>query len=111
MGLRIFIFALIFLTGCRKSTEEIPRGIISRDSMIFIMADIHIAEARIMKSGSKSSNRDLRSAYMQKVLTKSGVDTARFRKSFDYYSLHPEIFAEMYEDVVVVISKKQAESK
>ncbi len=105
---KIIIFSLVFLAACTNDPNEIPEGIVARDSMVNVMAEIHIAEARIMKAGNRSEMKDLKSAYMQQVLSNAGIDTARFRKSFDFYSTHPEIFAVMYEEVVVAISKKQA---
>lgn len=109
MTLRILFFYIIFVAGCRISDTALPKGIIPRDSMVTIMADIHIAESRLIKAGSSALQRDVKSAYLQQVLLSAGVDTSRFLKSFDYYSIHPGVFAEMYEDVVVEISKKQAD--
>lgn len=102
------IFLIIFFFGCNKSSE-IPDGIISPDSMVTIMADIHVAESRLVVAGSMGTQRDVKSAYIHQVLKKAEVDTSRFLKSFDYYSLHPEQFAELYEQIVVELSKRQAE--
>ncbi len=79
--------------------------------MVIIMADIHVAESQMVRAGGKGLDKDIRSAYLQKVLSAAGTDTTRFMKSFDFYSTHPEIFAEMYEEVVVEISKRQAEKR
>jgi Domain of unknown function (DUF4296) len=104
MALAIFVLA-----SCQsESTQEIPAGVISRDSMVKIMADVHIAEARMQISDIRNSNPALKNTYLQEVLRRSGTDTARFNFSFKYYSGNPEIFAAMYEDVIVEISKRQA---
>ncbi len=109
MSIRILFFVLIFLAGCKDTVNEIPAGIIARDSMVTIMADIHVAESQMARAGGKGLDKDVRSVYLHKVLSAAGTDTTRFMKSFDFYSTHPEIFAEMYEQVVVEISKRQAE--
>ncbi len=97
------------MSACRSSTPEIPKDIIQPDSMVIIMADIHVAESRMVVSGSMGTQRVVKSVYLQQVLLKANVDTARFLKSFDFYSLQPELFAEMYEQIVVELSSRQAE--
>ncbi len=77
--------------------------------MVLIMANIHVAESRMVVSGSMGTQRDIKSVYVQQVLLQANVDTARFLKSFDFYSLHPELFAEMYEQVVDELSSRQAD--
>lgn len=102
-------FAIFALTSCQSdSAKEIPAGVISRDSMVKIMADVHIAEARMQISDIRNSNPALKNTYIQEVLRRSGTDTTRFNFSFKYYSANPEIFASMYEDIIVEISKQQA---
>jgi len=81
MALRILFFLIILTVGCNVSSTDIPEGIITRDSMITIMANIHIAESRLIKAGSIALQRDVKSAYLQQVLLSAGVDTARFLKS------------------------------
>ncbi len=108
--LRFFLLAtiIIFFAGCSADEPEIPDGIVARDSMVTLLAEVHIAEATLIKSGSKGLDITIKSAYLQDVLNNAGVDTARFLQSFDFYSTQPEMFAEMYEEVVVEISKRQS---
>ena len=111
MNARGIIFCILFLVGCENKSEVIPPGIISKDSMISIMADIHIAESRLVVAGVIFKQKDIKSAYMRKVLSEASVDTTRFLKSFDFYAARPVVFSEMYEQVIVEISKRQAEEK
>jgi hypothetical protein len=104
-----WVFIFFLLTGCTSATVEIPENIIPADSMVTIMADLHVAEATMMNAGGY--NRDMKSAYITNVLSKSGIDKNRFQKSFDFYSSNPSLFADIYENVVVEISKRQAELK
>jgi len=112
MSFRTLLVFLLLLAGCSNQSEEIPPGIISKDSMISIMADIHIAEARLINAGGVVvKQKDVKSAYMRKILSEASDDTTRFLKSFDFYATHPEIFSQMYEQIIVEISKRQAEEK
>lgn len=107
---RVLLLAItiIFFAGCAGVEPEIPEGIVARDSMVTLLAEVHIAEATLIRSGSKGLDINIKSAYLQEVLTNAGVDTTRFLQSFDFYSTQPEMFAEMYEEVVVEISKRQS---
>lgn len=102
----------IVITSCNKKGEhDIPNDIFSRDSMVTVMAKIHIAEALLNQYGSQTSQIDFKAAYLQKLILENGIDTARFNKSFDYYASHPDLFAGVYEDVINEISRQQAEGK
>jgi len=79
--------------------------------MVHIMAMFHIAEARIMFAGSRATLPDVRMTYLREVLAHANVDTTRFLRSFDFYANKPALFASMYEDVIVDISKQQAEAR
>ncbi len=109
--LTLLIMIIIFFPGCSGEEQEIPAGIVSRDSMVTLLTEVHIAEATLIKSGSKGLDINIKSAYLQQVLNNAGVDTTRFLRSFDFYSTQPEMFAEMYEQVVVEISKRQSKAK
>ena len=101
-------FIILICISCNDNKNTLPEGIIPRDSMIVILADIHIAEAKLQNAGPAFRDKTFKSAYLQQVLRKAGVDSSRFLGSFDYYSSHPEIFSIMYEQVIVEISKRQA---
>lgn len=106
---KLLVFAIFVLASCQtKNSNELPAGVISRDSMIRILAEVHVAEARMQISDIRNSNPELKNTYLQEVLKRSGTDTASFNYSFKYYSANPEVFASMYEEVIVEISKKQA---
>ena len=112
--LRFSFILILFLCGfysCSKNGGTIPEGVIPKDTMISVMADIHLAESRLMMSGKYAQNTNLKSTYMQEVLHRSNIDTSRLQKSFSYYSSQPELFSEMYDKVMEEISKRQATAK
>ena len=91
-------------------TPEAPAGTIPKDTMIALLADVHIAESRILLSGEFVNNQQAKSAYIQHVLAKFNIDNTRFNQSFSYYTSQPDEFEQMYEKVMEEISKKQASS-
>lgn len=100
--------SLCFLISCSRKEEEVPEHVFSRDSMVMIMARIHIAEALLNQYGSQTNQIDFKAAYLQKLILDNGIDTARFNTSFDFYATRPELFAGVYDDVINEISRQQA---
>jgi hypothetical protein len=76
--------------------------------MVNILADIHIAEAQLTQIGYRPNIAEFRSAYLLDVLLKNSIDTSRYNLSFEYYSQKPELFANMYDEVLIQIREKQA---
>ncbi|MBL0342189.1 MAG: DUF4296 domain-containing protein [Bacteroidetes bacterium] len=119
MKLRYQILKLLFLLSpafccwqsCKSDKVVIPSGIIAEDTMIIVLADVHLAEAKLLLIGKYLNDENLKSSYIQHALSRSKIDTARFNKSFAFYSSKPELFSVMYEKVMAEISKRQAEKK
>ena len=108
----IFISGLWIFTSCGKmKQDEIPVGIIPPKEMISLLADVQIAEALIQlhNTGQPDSVTELALSEYQYVFKLHHTNDSVFIKSFRYYSDHPELFAEMYKDVITTISKRQAE--
>ncbi len=107
-----FVVMITSVASCSKTTEKkIPDDVFSRDSMVMIMAKIHIAEALLHQYGSQTSQIDFKAAYLQKLIHDNSIDTARFNRSFNFYASQPDIFTGVYEDVINEISRQQAEGK
>ncbi len=106
----IFIAALLLFVSCVPESPEPPAGTIPKDTMIALLAEVHIAESRILLSGEAVNNPQVKSAYIQNALAKFNVDTTRFNQSFSYYTSQPDEFEQMYQKVMEEISKRQASS-
>jgi Domain of unknown function (DUF4296) len=105
MRLRILIIASL-LIAC--SSEDKPVNLIAQDKMAKILADVHIAEARV--SNMHFSNQDSSLLVYQRIrwqiMKKNNADTAVFRSSLRYYITHPEDFKSVYGQV-----KKELEDR
>ncbi len=104
-------FWILLVTSCTSDENELPPGIIPPDSMISVLADVHLAESKLLLNGRYINDEKLKATYIQFVLNKSNIDTGRFNQSFTYYTAHPDHFALMYDKVMAEISKRQAEKK
>lgn len=110
--MRSFLVLSIFCLVACSGKQEIkpPVGVMSRDSMVSAMATMHIAESRIMQSDNRNLSREVKSTVIQAELSKSGIDTMAFNRSFDWYALHPELFSSMYDDILSEISRRGADT-
>jgi hypothetical protein len=101
-------FSILLFAACSgKQDVQPPVGVMSRDSMVQAMATMHIVESRIMQFDGRNLSREIKSAVIQEELSKSGIDTMSFNRSFDWYSLHPDLFSAMYDDILSEISRRQ----
>ena len=107
----LFVSLLALIVSCSPKEVPPPNGTIPPDSMIKVLADVHLAESRLLLNGKYAGVDSLKATYIQHVLIQIGTDTGRFNKSFAYYASKPEQFSEMYDKVMAEISKRQAEKK
>ncbi len=92
------LFILIFsaLWGCRS--EAPPEDLLSKEQMVAILLDIHVAEALIQQrryriaDSAKASYQILERA----IFEKHQIDTVRYRKSYEYYTQNLETFEQIY---------------
>ena len=86
---------------------------IAADTMVRMLADMHLAEAAIQMrnlSGNDSLHTEAFARY-KFVFSKYKVSRVRFEKSFRWYSAEPELFSKMYDSVIVRLSEGQAKAQ
>ncbi|MCS6819109.1 MAG: DUF4296 domain-containing protein [Chitinophagales bacterium] len=101
---------LYFLSACRWSSEKIPEHIIPYSKMQNILLDIHLADAIASREAISEDvqKRNTLSLY-HSIFEKHQISSKQFQESFNYYLLHPQLLDSMYVNIVIEISKKQAE--
>ncbi len=102
------IISFLLLSAC-ANTEELPENLLSKEKMVGILIDIHIAEARANRIQLRSY--DSTQAYYKKleadVFSKHKVDTARYRMSYRYYMNHMKELDDIYTAVVDSLSLRE----
>ena len=102
---KLFFSVLIFLTAC--SGNKIPNGIIAQDKMTNLLTDIHIVDGSMYNVMQlPDSLYKYGTDKYQMVFRKYHTDSLQFRKSFQYYSAHPEKMEAMYEQITANIKQK-----
>lgn len=104
----VFIGMVLLLTSCSKSAVKIPDDIIPKDSMVFIMMDVHIAEAGVKTLPADSLLINTKT-YYEFIYKKHHITEEQFQKSLRYYTYNPELLQEIYVRITEEMSKKETE--
>lgn len=108
-GLILVLFCCLGIySSCSKSAIKIPADIIPKDSMVFIMMDVHIAEAGV-KTLSADSTMINTKTYYNFIYKKHHITEEQFQKSLRFYTYNPELLQEIYIKMTEEMSKKEAE--
>lgn len=75
-----------------------------------LLVDYHLAETQSQLNASFDDSKKLKQSYYKFIFEKHKTNFSELKKSFDYYSAHPEIFSAIYDEVITELSKKQAEA-
>jgi hypothetical protein len=111
MRLRILslaILVLLAIASCENENERVAAEVIDREQFVDILAEVQILEST--HQFIKSKNKDFRLDYnYQWIYKEYGITEEEFKASVDYYSADPEVFEELFDEVIIKISEKQAE--
>jgi len=113
-GILIAIFSLLLLSGfmgCHNGSRHVE--ILSRDTLIDVLADLHISESAYHLNQMGAGNQVIvrRNAYFDWVIKKHHITYQQFDTSFKYYLNDNERFSKMYDLVINKIKLKELENK
>lgn len=106
---KLLVLSFVFFS-CSSPEVSIPSTVIPRDSMVAILADIHLIEATIQIKGLGRFDTLKAEAYgrFRYLFEKYHITNSRFKESLEYYRSEPEYFHLMYDDVLTRLSEEQA---
>ena len=106
MKIASVIFCLIFLS-CGGQKREIPQDILSKNSFIGLLKDIHLAEAKFELHKTKGmgiAKNELAHNYSS-IYKKYEITVDDFDKTLDYYAQNPEKLEKIYTRVLEQLTK------
>jgi hypothetical protein len=104
----LIIPTCIFIS-CKKPEVKIPEGLLKKEQMVSILADIHIAQAASVMNSASDTTRFSLPAMMEYILKIHHTSKSHYDSSMVFYTKHPEIMTQIYENVITELSKKQGE--
>ena len=101
----LFFLALIFLAACH---DDVPKGIIQRDRMVKLMADVHIIDGSIYNLNEATADTLYKygNDRYNKLFKSYQTDSTQFKNSLKYYTKQPEVLAEMYTNIIASLQAK-----
>ncbi len=107
----IYLLFLISLFACGKKKTEVPASIISMQEMKLLLTDFHLAQAAAGNGSMVDSAIYNNKEYIEYILKSHQIKRSEFIKSLTFYSENPELLQEVYDSVLVDLSKIQSESE
>ena len=104
--MRYRVLCLLVMMLCLSGCSMRPWGVLSRDEMVAVLLDVHVAEAA-MKVVDTSAKRIERQEYYNTVFAKHNTTKEQFDKSLDWYARHPKVLVEIYDEVKVEAERLQ----
>ena len=101
-----FILCLILLS-CGAPKTKIPQDILSENSFIDLLKDIHLAEAKfelLKTKGIENAKNELAHNYSA-IYETHQITADDFDKTIDYYAQHPEQLEKIYTRVLEQLTK------
>ncbi|MFH2141783.1 MAG: DUF4296 domain-containing protein [Bacteroidota bacterium] len=110
---KLFFFSFIVLVFnfCSSEVEpEIPDYVISREKIIPVIIDMHIADATLMTLQLDNKENKYRSDfYYEQIFTKHNITKSDFDTSIMFYSRIPDYYNKIYDDVLAELNKMSGE--
>lgn len=103
-----FTIGFYFLfSGCSQN-EKINKDVISKDSLISVIVDMHLGDAILMEPSFQAKQMVInKPEYYSAILQKHSLTKENFQKSLDYYSQDPEGFEKIYDNVIEKLTQLQ----
>jgi hypothetical protein len=115
---RKFKFLLIVATGLILSCNSFDKltgqqsAILSKEQMVQLLTDIHIAEAKVSELGMSGDTVQVtQSKYLQFVCDKNKTSIKAFDDSYQYYTTQPVLLDSIYQQVIANLSLLESEHK
>jgi len=104
-----FLILLTTVLSCSKPKTIIPAGVLTEKEMIPLLVDIHIAQAAASIYNASDSAMYNMNEMLPYILSIHHVEKATYDSSVGFYTRHPELMQQMYEEVINELSKEEGE--
>jgi hypothetical protein len=108
--LNILLLTMLFI-ACSKR-PKVPHDFPKEHEMARLLADVYLAEATISQSSNLYRGKETEiPMYYKYVLDKHGLTKKQYDTIFAWYSAHPTLLTEVYDEVIQVLNAREAEVK
>lgn len=94
---KLFFLLMLALASCIEA-DKAPVGVIDEERMTVLLANVHIIDGDLVTSPQQGDSLfKYGMGYYVEMFKKHKTDTAKFRKSFEWYVKHPAQLNSMYD--------------
>jgi len=107
------LLLILLIAGCEKPIVEKPKNLVSRDQMIEVITDLHIAESvqNYQRYNSDPNKQFTEADFYYSILHKHSLVDSVFEKSLLYYASYPKEYEKIYSRVLNRLSEIDEEQK
>lgn len=112
--LKPLVFLLIFagIVSCSSEEEiKIPANILSKEEYTRVLTDLALAESAANLNIKNVKMEKTDSTYAFDPLMENKISKAKYDSSSLYYAEHPELYKEVYDEVLKRLSEMQSKRK
>ena len=104
---------LVFASCSSEDKRPQPENLLSESKMAEVLTEICKVEARFQRrlSIKNTTNAELVFHNYQVVFKENGISLQEFKESYQYYEESPETMQNIYDSVIVTLTKQEAEYK
>lgn len=87
-----------------------PQQQLSKDELVAVLVDIHVAQTALQQARKDFGDPDsLKNALFSSVFEKHNTTRAVFDSNISYLEQEPKVLLDYYEEAMIQLSKKQSE--
>jgi Domain of unknown function (DUF4296) len=100
----------LVLAACGGPEAAIPKEQIPFDTMVVLMADIHVVEAKTNLSRAKGIEEGKQQLYndYEQVFFNHSITQKQFEDNYKFYSANPPLFNRLFEKTLEELNRRQA---
>ena len=106
----LFVVLAIFIFSCTNNESvEIPANIIPRETFTQILVDFALAESAANMNIKNVPFNNTDSVYAFNPLKENHITKEQYDTTLAFYSSHPELYKEIYEEVLIKLNAMQTQ--
>lgn len=100
----LILLGLVLITGCK---DRPPEGLIEQEELVPVLVDLHVVYAIQSTMDYRRLSQDYDSIDIYSyVFDKHGVTKIQFDSTIAWFSRHPKLFTEVYDEVVMQLTQR-----
>ena len=102
------LVSLVVFSACKQNQEaKIPAGVLNKDEFAKVLADFALAESATNMNIKDVAVFKIDSTYAFNPLKENKITQAVYDSSIAFYAAHSELYKEVYETALTVLSNMQ----